>query len=1147
MNRISKVAATILLGAVLVGCSGGKHNNTPVASKNLIGGQVTDGYIANADILVDINKTTKAKFDKGDYKTTTDAKGEFGIDSGVKVEKGTFIYANGGVNIATGEEFNGTLKGVFNGNKEKIVLSPLTTMVAAKVEKGADPETAKSEVAKALNIPEDAVEADPAKNKEALKATQKVVAAAKVLQAVSKDSKKSVSDIIEDLAKNLDGKSLDKAIEETADNKDAAQAAKETVKTVEDAIDTLDSKVDDSAAIENIVTNQVVSGAVEAAKSDGNVTEALDKAETAIKDSTTLDIAQAVACLGFDKIKGANSDENEVTKNLALSKARDCAKNGVEIKWISVEPEDSVDLATGKVQQDNYKSQDVVLEANVSKSGQFTIKPILFTVPAKGHIPVAVNDIAKTDEDKAVTIDILANDSDEDGLKELKIKILKAPANGSAEVKGDKIVYTPKANFNGKDSFVYALIDPLGAEAKATVDVVVASLNDAPTLSKIEIPKLTEDAPAGEIELKATDSDKDKLTFSATSSNEDILEVKVEGNKLKYIPKPNANGKVKITITVKDSNGATATQTIPVEIKAVNDAPVVKDDVLTVFSNKVTLIDVLKNDSDVDGDTLTIKSVTQPSSGKVEIVGGKIKYNPATDFNGKVSFNYTVTDGKVEKTATVTLNVQKYVSKMTQAIEEVENYDLEDNGLDALLDKVKNILQSAPSSEKDAKVGLAIVELADTLSAETDSLISVDGESGGALEKLLTSENRSTALADTIDDLSDQTEESLTAIATKLKAVSAQLDTLFADKSYIFKYKDTEINANDAKAISGLLLLEAADLEYLSAYNIAKKEYVETKSIKVDGKTYEYQLFHADPVTVLNDSSTLSLNSNAQSHFDKSKEYLNSALEKLTSFDKTKSKLDFKDKIAENKTKLSAIKTSLNGGADYVIKDNRDRDIYIKVAALFNEATAPTLANTLGNDWKYKPNMHMFPYVYDKELSKIENKPMGSYYDSKKKKKYKIEMEEKLKTIPMQDNNTLTKVVTKIKDDDKTYSGDELLKLLFGELDISGSKLITRYKNASDVEIVYTIKTAAGYTGPYSCKIDSGDVYKSSGDWEYIDVKSILSATIVDGNKCKIKVKDNDFAGTIMYEVVIEDSYGHHKRRYRFFAIEGSDDEASEN
>ncbi len=88
----------------------------------------------------------------------------------------------------------------------------------------------------------------------------------------------------------------------------------------------------------------------------------------------------------------------------------------------------------------------------------------------------------------------------------------------------------------------------------------------------------------------------------------------------------------------------------------VNSSPVAANDTVVLSAKDVILIDVLANDSDPDGDSLTISAVTQGSKGSVEITaGGELLYTPAKNFKGSDSFSYTISDG--DKTATASVSI----------------------------------------------------------------------------------------------------------------------------------------------------------------------------------------------------------------------------------------------------------------------------------------------------------------------------------------------------------------------------------------------------------------------------------------------------------------------------------------------------------
>ncbi|TDJ42625.1 MAG: tandem-95 repeat protein, partial [Gammaproteobacteria bacterium] len=107
------------------------------------------------------------------------------------------------------------------------------------------------------------------------------------------------------------------------------------------------------------------------------------------------------------------------------------------------------------------------------------VATVTFTVTPINDDPVALDDLASTDEDTSVPIDVLSNDSDVD-LDTLSISAVGTPSNGTAAINGLNIDYMPALNFNGTDSFTYEVDDGNGGTASATVTVTVDPINDDP-------------------------------------------------------------------------------------------------------------------------------------------------------------------------------------------------------------------------------------------------------------------------------------------------------------------------------------------------------------------------------------------------------------------------------------------------------------------------------------------------------------------------------------------------------------------------------------------------------------------------------------------------------------------------------------------
>jgi len=273
--------------------------------------------------------------------------------------------------------------------------------------------------------------------------------------------------------------------------------------------------------------------------------------------------------------------------------------------------------------------------------------------------PVAADDSATTDEDTPITIDVLSNDSDVDG-DTLVVDSLTPPANGSATINPDNTVtYTPNASFNGADSLTYTISDGNGGSATATVNVTINPVNDNPVAAD-DSATTDEDTPVT-IDVLSNDSDVDGDTLVV-----DTLTPPANGsatinpdNTVTYTPALNFNGGINFTYTVSDGNGRSATATVNVTINPVNDNPAAADDSATTDEDTPVTIDVLSNDSDVDGDTLVVDTLTPPANGSATVnPDNTVTYTPALNFNGGINFTYTVSDGNGgSASATVTVEI----------------------------------------------------------------------------------------------------------------------------------------------------------------------------------------------------------------------------------------------------------------------------------------------------------------------------------------------------------------------------------------------------------------------------------------------------------------------------------------------------------
>ncbi|MBE3957981.1 tandem-95 repeat protein, partial [Vibrio parahaemolyticus] len=451
-----------------------------------------------------------------------------------------------------------------------------------------------------------------------------------------------------------------------------------------------------------------------------------DKA-TVVEDTPTI-----IKVLGNDTFEGDG-------KVVSLD-----TNNGPANGTVSINPDGSVTYTPN----DNYHGADsftyIVTSGGVSESTTVNVD-----VTPVNDVPVAKDDTATTQEDTAVTIDVLPNDTDIDG-DTLRIGSASVPeTQGKVEIVDDKLVFTPAENFHGDAEITYTITDGALTD-QATVNVTVTAVNDMPVVeSSIADQTLVEDFTPYTIDLNTAFSDVDNvdgeltfsvsgnsnvnvsiengiatisptadwngsetLTFTATDpSGESISErvdftvapvadivadkatvvedtptiIKVLGNdtfegdgvvsldanngpangsvsvnpdgSVTYTPNDNYHGTDSFTYIVT-SGGVSESTTVRVDVTPVNDAPVAKDDTAITDEDTPVTIDVLPNDTDVDGDKLSIQSASVvEAQGKVEIVDGKLVFTPAENFNGDAEITYTVTDGSLTDQTTVKVTV----------------------------------------------------------------------------------------------------------------------------------------------------------------------------------------------------------------------------------------------------------------------------------------------------------------------------------------------------------------------------------------------------------------------------------------------------------------------------------------------------------
>lgn len=289
----------------------------------------------------------------------------------------------------------------------------------------------------------------------------------------------------------------------------------------------------------------------------------------------------------------------------------------------------------------NYHGTDSLTYSISDGHGGSDSGTVTVTIDPVNDNPVAGDDSDSTAEDTPVDIDVLADDTDVDG-DSLSISGVTNPPNGTATVVSGKVHYVPDADYHGPDSFDYTVSDGQGGTDTGHVTVTVSSVNDPPVAAH-DTATVTEDTPKT-IDVLANDTDPDSALSIASVTNGAKGSVTNNGTSVTYVPALNATGSDTFTYTLAGS-GPDLTATVDVTIDNVNDLPVAGTDSFSIDEDEVSDFDVLADDTDADGDGLTISDPGTPLHGVTSVVGGKIHYVPTANYHGADSFTYTVSDG----------------------------------------------------------------------------------------------------------------------------------------------------------------------------------------------------------------------------------------------------------------------------------------------------------------------------------------------------------------------------------------------------------------------------------------------------------------------------------------------------------------------
>ncbi|BEU04639.1 hypothetical protein OAG1_34390 [Agarivorans sp. OAG1] len=290
--------------------------------------------------------------------------------------------------------------------------------------------------------------------------------------------------------------------------------------------------------------------------------------------------------------------------------------------------------------------------------------------------------------------ELLANAGDIDNdLADLSVSNLSLNGNGTLTNNNDGTwTYTPAKDDDGSVSFSYDISDGEATISTGTADLDITPVNDAPTTSNVVLDPVAEDTVGGrvitEAELLANagdiDNDLADLSVSNLSLNGNGTLTNNNDGTWTYTPAKDDDGSVSFSYDISDGDATISTGTADLDITPVNDAPDAQDDSFAnIASSETVLLDLVANDSDLEGDAISVKSIhgTDLTPGVAQSISvpngvvnvtaaGVISYTASANGSGLVEFSYVLQDEHgAESSADVSGNVVNLSNDSAQVYE----------------------------------------------------------------------------------------------------------------------------------------------------------------------------------------------------------------------------------------------------------------------------------------------------------------------------------------------------------------------------------------------------------------------------------------------------------------------------------------------
>ncbi|MCK5918690.1 MAG: tandem-95 repeat protein [Cocleimonas sp.] len=376
-----------------------------------------------------------------------------------------------------------------------------------------------------------------------------------------------------------------------------------------------------------------------------------NRAPDAVDDSFTTNDDTSIT---YDVL---NNDSDPDGDNLIISTTTDADHGTVEIlngkiKYTPVEGYTGYDHFTYTISDGKNHTDTATVKVSIEETEQ----------EEENKAPEAKDDLFTTYVNTAMTYDVIDNDHDDDDDDTLTISTVTDASHGTAEIVNNEIKYTPKTGYTGSDSFTYTITDNKGHSATATVTVTI---EEEETANKA--PEAKDDSFTTSINTTMTydvidndhDDDGDNLIIS-TNTYPTNGSVTIVNNKIVYTPKTDYVGTDSFKYSISDNHGHTATATVNLTIID-SGTPNLSPNYAATYGHLPVTIRVLADDTDPDGDTLTLVGIsTAPTHGTAVKSGNNVIYTATRGYVGTDTFMYDATDNNGHTVSSlVTIDVKQ--------------------------------------------------------------------------------------------------------------------------------------------------------------------------------------------------------------------------------------------------------------------------------------------------------------------------------------------------------------------------------------------------------------------------------------------------------------------------------------------------------